>query len=278
MGRNMVVRKRVILVLYALLIALMLISVFPLVWLLLLSLKSEMEAFAYPPLLVFKPKLVNFLALLSSESFMRSFANSFIIATGTVVMAMVVGVPAAYGISRGTRRFRQHVLVWTLITRMAPGMIYIIPFFVLYVKIGLIDTRFGLMLIYLIFTLPLVLWTMTMFFDEVPKTLEEAAKVDGAGMFQGFFRVILPLSAPGLGATAILCFIFAWNEFLFALILARRDAIPAPVAIVNFMAFEGTEWGKVAASGILVLLPVLLFSLIIRKYLVKGLMGGAIKG
>jgi multiple sugar transport system permease protein len=274
----MVVRKRVILVLYALLIALMLISVFPLVWLLLLSLKSEMEAFAYPPLLVFKPKLINFLALLSSESFMRSFANSFLIATGTVVMAMVVGVPAAYGISRGTRRFRQQVLVWALITRMAPGMIYIIPFFVLYVKIGLIDTRFGLMLIYLIFTLPLVLWTMTMFFDEVPKTLEEAAKVDGAGIFQSFFRVILPLSAPGLGATAILCFIFAWNEFLFALILARRDAIPAPVAIVNFMAFEGTEWGKVAASGILVLLPVLLFSLIIRKYLVKGLMGGAIKG
>ncbi len=274
----MVVRKRVILILYALLVTLMLITVFPLVWLLLLSLKSELEAFAYPPLLVFKPKLDNFLALLSSESFMRSFANSFLIATGTVGMAMLVGVPAAYGISRGTRRFRQHVLVWALITRMAPGMIYIIPFFVLYVKIGLIDTRFGLMLIYLIFTLPLVLWTMTMFFDEVPKTLEEAAKVDGAGVFQGFFRVILPLSAPGLGATAILCFIFAWNEFLFALILARRHAIPAPVAIVNFMAFEGTEWGKVAASGIFVLLPVLLFSLIIRKYLVKGLMGGAIKG
>jgi multiple sugar transport system permease protein len=128
------------------------------------------------------------------------------------------------------------------------------------------------------FNLSLVIWMMRPFFDQLPRALEEAAWIDGATTAQGFVRIILPLSAPGLAATAILCFLFAWNDFFFALILTRTEAMTAPVAVVNFMNYEGWEWGRIAAGGTMVMLPVLVFSLLVRKYLVHGLTGGAVKG
>jgi len=250
---------------------------FPVFWFLTLSLKTQLEAFTYPPLIIFKPKLINYVSLFTSAVFVRSFLNSIVVATGTVLFTLLVGTPAAFGLARAKLRFKQYILAWMLVTRMAPGMIYVIPYFVAYRELRLLDTRVGLMVIYLIFVLPLFVWMMTTFFEDIPRDLEEAAKIDGAGIFQAFTRITLPLATPGLAATAIICFIFSWNEFLFALVLTRQSARTAPIAIVNFMAYEGTEWGKVAASGIVVLLPVLIFSMIVRKYLVKGLVKGAIK-
>jgi multiple sugar transport system permease protein len=147
-----------------------------------------------------------------------------------------------------------------------------------YRHLGLLDTRTGLVIIYLTFNLSLVVWLMRSFFDATPRTLEEAAWIDGASLGQGFLRVVLPLSAPGLAATAILCFLYAWNDFFFALILTRTQAMTAPVAVVNFMNYEGWEWGKIAAGGTLVMLPVLVFSFVVRKFLVRGLMAGALRG
>jgi len=186
-------------------------------------------------------------------------------------------VPAAYVLARWRFRGRHQVAMWILVTRMAPPIAFTIPFFLGYTRLGLMDTVAGLALIYVTFNLALVIWTMKGFFDAVPRSLEEAAWIDGAGVWSAFWRVALPLAAPGLAATGILCFILSWNDFFFALILTRTEAMTAPVAIVNFMQYAGFEWGKIAAGGVSVMLPVLLFTVLVRRYLVSGLTAGGVK-
>ena len=162
---------------------------------------------------------------------------------------------------------------------MAPPIAFTIPFFLAFRWIGLLDTRTGLILIYMTFNLPLVIWMMQPFFDAVPASLEEAALVDGARIRHGASsEIVMPMATAGIAATAILCFLYAWNDFFFALILTRTEARIAPVAVVNFMNYEGWEWGKIAAGGSLVMAPVLIFSLAVRRYLVSGLTAGAVKG
>ena len=251
----------------------------PLVWLLSTSVKGPLEAFADPPMLLVTPKFNNFYEIIfNNKRFMKSIMNSFLVALGTVGLTMAVATPAAYGLSVVRGKLKISVLAWLLMARIAPGMIYVIPFFVIYGQLRMLDTRFGLMLINFIFTFPLAVWMMLAFFEEIPKSVMESAKVDGAGPFNIFTRITIPMITPGIVSSAILCFIFSWNEFMFALILTRRAAKTAPVQIVNFMAYEGVDWGQFASAGILILLPVLMFSFAIRKYLVKGLTAGAVKG
>jgi multiple sugar transport system permease protein len=160
---------------------------------------------------------------------------------------------------------------------MAPPIAFTIPFFLAYRWLGLLDTLSGLIIIYLTFNLALVIWMMQTFFESVPRALEEAAWIDGCSVWRAFFTITLPLAAPGLAATAVLCFILSWNDFFFALILTRTQAQTAPVAIVSFIQYEGWEWGKIAAGGTLVMLPVVIFTLMVRTYLVRGLTAGGVK-
>jgi len=251
----------------------------PLVWLLSTSFKGPLEAFADPPLLLVSPKFNNFAEIfLNNRRFMQSLMNSFLIGLGTVGLTMAVATPTAYGLSLIRGKLKISVLAWLLMARIAPGMIYVIPFFVIYGQLRMLDTRFGLMLVNFIFTFPLAVWMMLAFFEDISESVLESAKVDGAGPFSIFTRITIPMITPGIASSAILCFIFSWNEFMFALILTRRHAKTAPVQIVNFMAYEGVDWGQFSAAGILILLPVLLFSFAIRKYMVKGLTAGAVKG
>jgi multiple sugar transport system permease protein len=249
----------------------------PLLWILSIALKTPLDAFASPPLFIFKPTMQNFSAVLHDIHFMKSLWNSFIVACLTAFFSMVIAIPASFGLSRLKGRLKTNILAWLLLSRAAPGMIYVIPFFALYMKLNLLDTRFGLILINMVFTIPLVTWMMLSFFEDIPASVEEAALVDGATPVQMMFKIAVPLAKPGISASSILAFIFSWNEFLFALILTRREAVTAPVTIVNYMAYEGTEWGKVAVGGIFILLPVLIFAIAIRKYLVSGLTAGAVK-
>jgi multiple sugar transport system permease protein len=251
---------------------------FPFYWLLMLSLKTQNQAFATPPLFLFQPTFEHYVDLALNTDFPRFFGNSSIVAIGTVVLSLLLGVPAAYGFSRWRSRTSGWLLAWILLLRMVPGLTYVIPFFLLYKQLDLLDTHVGLVLIYTIFNLALVIWCMQAFFDDVPRTLEESAYVDGATRRQAFLRIVLPLAAPGLAATAVLCFLFSWNEFLFALIVTRFEARTAPVGITNFMAYEGVEWGRVAAGSVIILIPVLLFAVVVRRYLVRGLLAGAVKG
>jgi multiple sugar transport system permease protein len=256
---------------------LVLLVLAPFLWLLQMSLKPPAEIFAFPPSLRFVPTLEHYRAIWDS-AFRRSFANSAVVGVVSTALALLIGVPGAYALSRARSRAVGRLNLWILGSRMAPPIAFTIPYFLVYRHLGLLDTRTGLVIIYLTFNLSLVVWLMRSFFDATPRTLEEAAWIDGASLGQGFLRVVLPLSAPGLAATAILCFLYAWNDFFFALILTRTQAMTAPVAVVNFMNYEGWEWGKIAAGGTLVMLPVLVFSFVVRKFLVRGLMAGALRG
>jgi len=262
---------------YGGIIALILLVMFPFLWLLQMSFKPQNDIFAFPPRLLFTPTVEHYVALWTSQ-FRASFWNSSLASISSTLLSLFLGVPAAYTLSRATFTGQRHIALWVLATRMAPPIAFTIPFFLAYRQLELMDTVTGLVLIYLTFNLSLVVWMMRTFFDTIPRSLEEAARIDGASTWGTFLRVVLPLSAPGVAATAIFCFLFSWNDFFYALILTRTQAMTAPVAVVNFMNYEGWEWGKIAAGGTIVMLPVVVFSVLVRKYLVRGLTAGALKG
>jgi multiple sugar transport system permease protein len=255
-------------------LVLLALTLFPFLWLLQMSVRPNDDILGFT--LVFTPTLEHYRALRVGH-FPRSFGNSAAASVASTLLALVIGVPAAYVLSRARFRARRQIALWVLATRMAPPIAFTIPFFLAYRHLALLDTITGLVLIYLTFNLALVIWLMQTFFEGVPRTLEEAAWIDGSSIWGTFLRVTLPLAAPGLGATAVLCFVYSWNDFFYALILTRTAAMTAPVAVVNFMQYEGWEWGKIAAGGTLVMLPVVVFSLIVRNYLVRGLLAGGLK-
>ena len=250
---------------------------FPFIWILILSFKPSEDFFAWPPKVFFSPTFDHYLGLWEGE-FPKSFWNSLVTSVGSTVIALLFGVPGAYALSRMAYKTGSRLSLFILASRMAPPIAFTIPYFLAYRYIGLHDTLFGLILIYLTFNLSLVIWLMRSFFDAIPRTLEEAAWIDGATMWQGFTKIILPMSGPGLAATAILCFLYSWNDFFFALILTRTEATTAPVAVVNFLDHEGWQWGKIAAGGTMVMMPVLVFSIAVRKFLISGMSAGAVKG
>lgn len=261
----------------ALVVILTIMLMLPFLWLLLMSFKTNEEVFAFPPRLFFTPTLDNYRGLWSS-SFPKSFANSAVVSIASTALALLVGVPGAYALSRATMRSEKSISLMILASRMAPPIAFTIPYFLAYRWMDLLDTRLGLVIIYLTFNISLVVWLMRSFFDACPKSLEEAAWIDGASLWQTFVRIVLPIAAPGIAATAILCFLYSWNDFFFALILTRNHAMTAPVAVVNFMNYEGWEWGKIAAGGTMVMLPVLVASVMVRRFLIQGMTAGAVKG
>jgi multiple sugar transport system permease protein len=248
----------------------------PFLWLLRMSFQTNAEIFSFPPHLWFTPTFDNYTALWQGE-FRGSFVNSAVVTVSSTLVSMLVGVPAAYALAR--MRSRSNALsLWIIASRLAPPPAFAIPYFLAYRDLHLIDTRFGLVVIYLTFNISLVIWLMRSFFENTPRALEEAAWIDGAGFWRAMIRIVLPTAAPGLAATAILCFVFSWNDFFYALILTRSAAMTAPVAVVNFMNYAGWEWGRIAAGGTMVMLPVLVFSLAVRRFLINGLTAGAVKG
>jgi multiple sugar transport system permease protein len=253
---------------------LLLLVLSPFLWLVQLAFRPAADIF--DERLFFVPTLDGFASLLQGN-FLKSFWNSLLVSTLSTGFSLLIGVPAAYALTRWNFKGRDRIALWILVTRMAPPIAFTIPFFLAYQYLGLQDTVVGLAIVYLTFNLAIVIWLMQTFFEAVPASLEEAAWIDGCGVWQAFWRVALPLTAPGLAATAVLCFIFSWNDFFYALILTRTNAITAPVAIVNFLQYEGWEWTKIAASGTLVMFPVVIFTVLVRKYLVRGLTAGSIK-
>nr|WP_318382625.1 carbohydrate ABC transporter permease [uncultured Enterobacter sp.] len=253
---------------------LMLAILSPFLWMVVMSFRPAMEAFDLT--LWFTPTLDAFRALIAGN-FLQPFGNSLLVSCLSTLFSLLLGVPAAWVLTRWRFRARAQVALWILVTRMAPPIAFTIPFFLAWRWLGLLDTVMGLSIVYLTFNLAIVIWLMQTFFAAIPVSLEEASWMDGCSLWRSFWTISLPLVKPGLAATAILCFIFSWNDFFYALILTRTQAITAPVAIVNFMQYEGWEWSKIAASGTLVMLPVVAFTLLVRRYLVHGLTAGGLK-
>lgn len=254
------------------------IIIAPFLWLVLLSIKTRLDAFAAEPKLFFTPTFEAYAVIFSDAAFLNSIKNSIIVSTGAVLLSLIVAVPAAYGLRNLRGPIRRNSLLTILLIRMVPGMVYLIPYFVVYNKLGIIDTHFGLMLVHLIFNVPLIIWMLTPIWSSIPPELTEAAKIDGASPLKTLILVDLPLLKGGILASSILAFIFSWNEFLFALILTRKEVITLPVAIVNFLAFEGTEWGKIAAASVFIVIPAIAFGFLVRRHMISGLAGGAVKG
>lgn len=250
---------------------------FPLFWMLLTAFKSRVDFLATTPKFLFTPTLENFKSTLASQDFLKAYLNSVIVSVSTVATSLLLGVPVAYGLSRFKFKGKSDLAFWILSTRFAPAVVVLIPFFLIYRSLNLYDTYTGLTIIYLVNNLPLVIWVMYGFFKEIPIELEEAATVDGASPFRSFFQVVLPMVKPGMVATSILVVIFTWNELMFAITLTASHTRTLPMAIYNFVSYSQIDWGSLSSSGMLAILPVVIFALIIQKHLVSGLTFGAVK-
>jgi sorbitol/mannitol transport system permease protein len=256
--------------------ALAFIIFFPILWTILTAFKSEAQAAAIPPVIVFHATLDNFRAVFDAH-YMTYFKNTVLLAGGSTLLALVLGLPAAYSLAFKPTKNTPRVLSWVLSTKMLPAVGALIPLIVIYKRVGLFDSRIGMILLYGAFNLPLVIWMMRSFFADLPREILEAATVDGAGFFTTMTRIVLPLSGPGLAATALLSLIFSWNEFLLAVNLTSANSGTLPVFISGFMTSEGLFWAKMSAASTAAIAPVILAGWIAQRSLVRGLTFGAVK-
>jgi multiple sugar transport system permease protein len=245
-------------------------------WMLSLSLKTDVENLAYPPVLIPRAlTLANYAYVFANSPLPRFAINSVIVAVGSTGLSLLLGIPAAYGIAR-SRRYGTALLI--LVARMTPALSYLIPWFLLFQQLGLANTYTALILTHLIIGLPLVIWVMLGFFEGVQAELEDAALIDGCSRFGSFLRVAVPLTRPGIVVSAILAFIFSWNNFIFAVVLAGPRLQTLPVAVFSMMSFEQTNWGPLAAAALLITAPVLILTLTVQRDIVAGLAAGGMKG
>jgi multiple sugar transport system permease protein len=252
-------------------------SLFPIIWMVLISFKGQSDALAIPPRIFSRPTLGNYVAAITTEGFGRYFINSLIVVLASVVISMSIGIPGAYALTRFEFRGKRQISLWILSVRIAPPIAFLIPFYVMYQRLHLLDTRVGLIIIYVAINLTITIWLMKGFFEDIPLEIEESALVEGCSPLQVFLGITLPLAMTGVAATAILIFIFTWNELMFAIVLTSNIAKTAPAGIYNFIGYNDIQWGELTAASTLVVIPVLVFILIMRKRLLRGLTFGAVK-
>ena len=261
----------------ALIILVTFLAFAPILWLILNAFKTKADILAIPPKWFFTPTLENFRDAIRARDFFKAYTNSIIICASSVFIGLVFGVPMAYGLSRFNFKGKNGFAFWVLSTRFAPPVFVLVPFFMIFRSLSLVDTKLGMIIIYLIICLPLIVWVMYSFFRDVPIELEEAALVDGARPFQVFTQISLPIVAPGIVAVAILAAILCWNDLIFAVVLSSHNAKTMPITISSFASYMEIIWGGMAASSTIALVPILIFTLFIQKYLVAGLTFGAVK-
>jgi len=252
---------------------------FPIVWSVLNSFKTEQDILAYPPKLFFSPSLAAYKAVLfGSSSILPNLWSSLVISLGTTVLTMGTAIPAAYALARLRLRAKKFTGFYVLATQMLPPVGIIIPYFLILRNIGWIGTYEGIILVYLSFSLPFAIWLLVSYFEDIPFEMEEAAYLDGASRLQALRRIIIPQVKGGIAVTIVFVFLNAWNEFLFAVVLSGNTVRPVTIAMFNFVSIEQTLWAQLAAVSVLAMLPVILLGIIAQKNIVKGLTVGAVKG
>jgi multiple sugar transport system permease protein len=266
------------------LVLLLAYTLIPMAWMLITSLKTGFAAMQYPPQWwPAEPTLENYTRLLDprdsvGRDFLRYFWNSLVVSTLTTVLAVVVAVPAAYAFSRFRFPGRTMLFFSVLLRNMFPAVIFLVPLFILMRMLGLVNTLWSLVLTYLTFGLPLAIWLLKGFYDNIPIQLEQAARIDGATRFQAFRLIVMPLSVPGIVATAIYSFIGAWNEYIYAYtFLTRHDQMTLPVGIQRFFSENATDWPGLMAATFLMSVPVVVLFLVLQRYFVRALAEGAVK-
>lgn len=266
------------------LVTITLFACLPMLWMLVTSLKTQFAALQYPPEWIpSEPTLEEYTRLLSPQNdvgreFLVYLWNSVVVSAATTVLGVVVAVPAAYAFSRFRFPGRRLLFYAVLVRNMFPAVVFLIPLFILMRWLGLVNTHASLILTYLTFVLPLSIWLLKGFYDNIPAQLEQAARIDGATRFQAFLRVVMPLSAPGIVATAIYSFIVAWNEYVYALtFLNDKSKLTSPVGLQRFFAEYSTNWPGLMAASFIMSVPVVVLFLVLQKYFVKALTEGAVK-
>jgi multiple sugar transport system permease protein len=260
------------------LVAVLAFALFPTYWMVTSSLKEQTELLASPPVWFFRPTLANYEDIFADTKVVTAVINSLIVASATTALSVLLGTPAAFALARFEFRGKADLWFWFISNRMISPIVLALPIYLLSREVGLLNTHLVLILIYLTFNLPIVVWICTDQFRSIPPELEQSARLEGANQFDIFWRIYLPLGLPGVAVSAIFAFIFSWNELLYALVLITSQGLKtAPVVATNFMSGYELPWGKIMATGTVIVLPVTVFALIVSRHMVRGLTMGATK-
>lgn len=265
-------------IIYGLLLLILLVFLFPIIWMFLTSVKRPIDAFTMPPVWIFRPTLENYKAIFVQSRFYYYFLNSVVITTVAVFLATLVSSIAAYSFARFKFFGNRQILLGLLLFYMIPAIAYAIPLFMIFSRFSLLDTHLGLILVYTALTIPFSTWVLNGYFVTIPKELEESAMLDGCSRIAALFKIVLPLATPGITATAIIEFIATWNAFIFTAILASTRAKTLPLAVTGFITDKGIMWGRATAAAIVIIIPVFIMIVLAQKYIIMGLTRGGVKG
>jgi len=270
-----------------LLIIYFIIVLFPIYWVFSLAFKTQNDILSWPPTFAFTPTLDNFKNLFTglvggtvgktTVNFLNNFKNSLIISIGSVGLSLLVGVPATYAIARFNFKMKEDLAFTILSFRFAPELMVIIPLYIFFQKLGLLDTYVGMIWVYQLITLPMIIWILRGYIEDISRELEEACMLDGYSQLRTFFRIVLPLIRPGIAASSLLAFIYAWNNFVFAVLLGGSRTAPVTVGAMQFMSADALRFGEMSASIVLAAIPALLLAIYSQKHLIRGLSLGAVK-
>ena len=255
-----------------------LLSLFPVYWVLTVSLKSKRDSLANPPLWLFEPATSSYLKLWNHDTFRDTFFNSIIITLIGIVLSLAIALPTAYALVRLKLKGKNLVGIWLILAYRLPEFLFVLPMFSLYQWTGLYDTYLGLALMYQVHVLPLSIWLLSSFFREINPAIDEAARIEGCSHWQILTRIYIPCTLPGLVATAILNAIWIWNELAIALGLTFSNAQTVTLGVTSFRGYAALDWGAMTAASIIAIIPMLLFAVVAQKHIVKGITLGAVKG
>lgn len=256
-------------------ISAMVITLVPLLYMLSSSFKTIVDIMNPKKIFIFNPDIRNYIEVFTKYDFTKPIRNSLIVSIVTTVLSCIMGLPAAYSIARNNQDKLSLVI---LAVRIIPAITFLVPWYIIFSKLGLVGTFTSLVLANLLVSLPLIIWICTPYFKSLPREIDESAFVDGATKFRIFISILVPLAKPGIFTAAIMSFIYTWNNFMFSLILSGKNTKTLPMAIFNFMSYTEVNWGGLMAAAVIITLPVIIISLVLQKYVVSGLTAGAVKG
>ena len=259
---------------YIAILIILCVYLFPFYWMVASSLKTQLQNNAFPPMFIFAPTFDNYVNVFEQNPFALYLFNSMVIALGSTALGLILGLPAAYGIAR----YRQkRIGIAVLLARIAPGISYLVPWFIIFSSLQMVGSYTAIVLSHLTVALPLTIWIMIGFFEDIPGELEDSALIDGASRFSIFMKIALPLVMPGIATSAILSFIQSWNTFMYSVVLADAETRTLPVAVFGFLSYGGFDWGSLTAAATVITAPVMILAILVQRHIVGGLAAGGVK-
>jgi len=260
---------------YVLIVLVAIPMLFPLAWMAMSSIKTQVDIISWPPKFIFAPTLRNYGKVFREQNFFQYFINSSIVGGFSVGFSLLLGLPAAFSIARYSQK---KLSVIILVARLMPGISFLMPWYIIFSRLGLMDSYVALILSHMLIALPIVVWIMSSYFQGIPVEMEESAMVDGATRQRAFLSIVLPVSGPGIVTATTLSFIFSWNNFMFSQVLSMEKTKTLPIAVYNFVSYAEVDWGGVMAAACAIVAPAIILTMIFQKYVVRGLTMGAVKG